>query len=414
VKVTENKAKSIAILTLCFAAYSGAASAKNLVVGAPNTPCPHAQYSTIAAAVTAASSGDVIKICPALYSEQVVITKPLTLQGIDENGVNRVLIQPALPVQPTLPAPIGTLPFIAVISVLNTSDVTIENLVVDAGKNAVPGCDVSLAGIHFSNASGTVENSVVTGTALSTPTSCTTLFPGNGFGVEADQSTGAAGPFNVAVLNSSIHDFGRDAILVNGAAEVADIKGNNIAGIGPSTGVNQFGVFLANGATGKVTRNTISQGKCTGTLMQCTALRSEGVVLRSVGNGVVVSDNWISNVQAGVFVNGATDALVSKNRIVNVDTLNGIHIQQSISGIYEENDITHGGISDQVCGLADIPGSGSSGNKFSGNSVNDAYCGIGYVTGDQVDNKNSTANTLYETLNLDTNSNEPPPVEPGQ
>jgi hypothetical protein len=413
VKINENKAKSIAVLTLCFAACSGAASAKNLIVGAANTPCPQPQYSTIGAAVTAATSGDVIDICPALYSEQIVITKPLTLRGIAENGVNRVLIQPALLVQPTLPLPIGTLPFIAVISVLNTSDVTIENLVVDASNNAVSGCALPVAGIHFSNASGSVLNSVVTGTALSMPTSCTTLFPGNGFGVEADQATGAAGPFRITVQRTSIHNFGRDAILVNGAAEVADISGNYIDGIGPSTGVNQFGVFLANGATGSVTGNTISQGSCASTSAQCVAARSEGVVLRSVGNGVIVSGNWISNVQSGVFVNGATGALVLANLIANVDTLNGISIQKSVSGVYSGNVITHAGISDQVCGLLDYPGTGSSGNKFSNNSIIDAYCGIAYVTGDQIDG-NSTVNTLYETLDLDTYPNELPPIEPGE
>jgi pectin methylesterase-like acyl-CoA thioesterase len=66
------------------------------VVGQPNTPCPNAQYTTIGAAVTAANPGDVIAICPALYPEQLIIRKPLTLRGIPVNGINRILVQPAL------------------------------------------------------------------------------------------------------------------------------------------------------------------------------------------------------------------------------------------------------------------------------------------------------------------------------
>ena len=48
-----------------------------LVVGKLNTPRPNAQYSTLAVAITAASPGDEIDICPAVYPEQLIITKPL-------------------------------------------------------------------------------------------------------------------------------------------------------------------------------------------------------------------------------------------------------------------------------------------------------------------------------------------------
>ena len=68
---------------------------KTLTVGATGVPCPNATYTTIGAAVTAASSGDTIEICPALYPEQLLITKPLTLVGSGQMGVGRVLIQPA-------------------------------------------------------------------------------------------------------------------------------------------------------------------------------------------------------------------------------------------------------------------------------------------------------------------------------
>ena len=71
-------------------------SSKTLTVGTSQSGCPNAQYTTIAAAVTAAAPGDVIEICPALYPEQLVISKPLTLRGIEVNGVKRVLLQPTL------------------------------------------------------------------------------------------------------------------------------------------------------------------------------------------------------------------------------------------------------------------------------------------------------------------------------
>ena len=402
---------------LAFCAASSAASPwaeRTLVVGQPGTPCPNAQYKTITDAVNAAAPGDVIEVCPALYPEQLTITIPLTLRGIGVDGINRVLIQPSSLV------PVGSLPFEAVITVMNTQGVTIQNLAIDASKNTVSGCTVALAGIHFYNASGAVESDAISGTQLSNPLSCTTLFPGNGFGVQVDETAGSTASFCVTVRNTSIHDFGRNGILVTGSGETAKIDGNSIAGVGPSTGVNQFGVFLADGATGQVTGNSISQGNCgIISIPNCFNLRSEGVVLRSVGNGTVVAGNMITNVQAGVFVNGATGAAVTDNTVSNVDALDGIHIQGSISGLFTKNRIFHVGPfttdtsnDEEGCGINDISGSGSSENNILANSINDAYCGVGYVTTDRVE-ANVFLNTLYETLNGDDYPNTfPPPVEP--
>jgi hypothetical protein len=406
----------VVIAGLYLGACCPATWAKTWIVGAPNTPCPNATLTTISAAITAAQAGDVIEICPALYPEQLTITKPLTLIGITQDGVGRALVQP------TSLAVANAQGFIAVVSVVNTSNVNISNLAIDASTNTVSGCSVALAGIHFYNASGVVESDAISGTQLSTPTSCTTLFPGNGFGVQADQTTGSTGPFTVAVRNTSIHDFGRNGILVNGSAESATISGNSITGLGPSTGVNQFGVFLANGATGQIIGNNITQGNCGAiAISNCQPIRSEGVVLRSAGDGVVIANNVINNVQAGVFVNGATHVQVIGNIVSSVDAYNGIHIQGSVSGLFAENRILHVGplttatSNDEAgCGINDISGTGSSGNNIMGNWVNDAYCGVGYVTGDRVEG-NTFLGTLYQTLNGDNYPTMfPPAVEPGQ
>lgn len=66
---------------LFFGTLSVASHAAIRTVGQPGAPCPNSQYNTIGAAITAASPGDIIAICPALYPEQLVITKPLTPGG---------------------------------------------------------------------------------------------------------------------------------------------------------------------------------------------------------------------------------------------------------------------------------------------------------------------------------------------
>ncbi len=330
--------------------------AKTLTVGATGVPCPNAGYTTIGAAVTAASSGDTIEICPALYPEQLLITKPLTLVGIGQMGVGRVLIQPASF------SMLGGFSFEAVILVTGTSNVTISNLAIDASNNTVSGCTLGLAGIHFYNASGVVEGVAISGAELSTQTSCTTLFPGNGAGVQVDGNTSSTSA-SVTVRNTSIHDFGRNGILAIGPGEWVDVNGNSITGVGPTLGVTQFGVFLANGATGQVTGNYITEGNCGAiAVTACISVRSEGVVLRSAGNGVVIANNVISDVQAGVFINGATNVLVSGNSISSVDALNGIHMQGSLSSLVTANRIYHVGPlstatseNENGCGINDSP-----------------------------------------------------------
>src|SRR5580704_16585295 len=114
--------------TFCATTSVARADERVRIVGQPNTPCPNAQYTTINDAVNAADPGDVIEICPALYPEQLIVTKPLVLRGIAThvdltqflpccNLVDRVLLQPVL-------TDLQGLPFESVITVMNTENVT--------------------------------------------------------------------------------------------------------------------------------------------------------------------------------------------------------------------------------------------------------------------------------------------------
>src|SRR5579884_1938723 len=197
-------------------------SAETLKVGHQNA-CPDAKYSTIGAAVAAAHPGAVIDICPGLYPEQLIITKPLTLRGIsaEVNGlaVDRVLLQPAL-------QDLQNLATEAVITAMNTHDVNIENLAIDASRNSVNGCSPSVAGVHYYNASGTVDHNAIFGARLANPQSCDALPFGNGFGVQIDDSQ--SGHFSVSVTNNSIHDYTANGVQATGTGINAAIEGNTI------------------------------------------------------------------------------------------------------------------------------------------------------------------------------------------
>jgi parallel beta-helix repeat protein len=51
------------------------------VVDRDGVECPNADFASIQAAVDAAQPGDLIRVCPDLYNEGVVVDKPLTLKG---------------------------------------------------------------------------------------------------------------------------------------------------------------------------------------------------------------------------------------------------------------------------------------------------------------------------------------------
>ena len=413
------------LILLSFGIGSAAVQAATLTVGQPNTPCPNAQFTSISDAVKAAMSGDVIEICPALYSEQVLITKPLTLRGITMQGVSRVLLQPNPMVT------VGGLPFQAVISVVNTSNVSIQNLTIDAGYNTVVGCGTGLSGIHFYNASGLVDNSSIGGAQLVDAASCPTIvsYPlvvGGGIGVQVDTDGLQTGPFKVVVTRSSIHDYGANGVLAIGSGVTATLMNNSLSGVGPAVGIKQFAVFVANGAVGNIVGNVINEGTCGAlNVTDCTNLRSEGVVLRSAGDGTVVDSNSITNAQSGIFVNGAHSARITNNVIRNIDALDAIDIQGTASGyftnslisgnmIYNVGPFTTASANETGCGINEYPNSGVSENMIRGNTVNNAYCGVAVVAADALES-GLYFNTLYATLNADQYPNTfPPALEPGQ
>jgi hypothetical protein len=395
----------------------GGGSGKTWIVGQPHTNCPNAPFTTIAAAVSAAASGDVIAICPALYPEQLIITKSLTLRGIEVNGIKRVLLQPSL-------TDLLGLPTEAVITVMNTNGVTIQDLAIDASHNTVSGCSPGVAGVHFFDASGTVKNSSIFGGQLANPLSCTTLPFGNGFGVQVDSNL--PGPFTVSVKNNSIHDYTANGVQVNGAGITAEIDGNTISGVGPASGIFQFAVFVVNGAVGHITNNVLTEGLCGSVaISDCINERSEGVTLRAVGDGTVVDSNVITNAQSGIFINGANRLRVTNNQIRNIDALNGVDIQGTASGFFTNSVITGNSIfnvgpidqnasnNEEGCGINEYSGTGTfSGNEISQNAVNDAYCGVAHVTADNVE-AGVYLNTLYTEFNSDLYpSAYPPAVEP--
>jgi hypothetical protein len=93
-------------LLVCLAS-SKAAVAATITVDDDLAQCPGATFTTISAAVAAASAGDTIQVCAGTYTENVPITKSLILlgaqSGVDARGraASEAVVIPAVPALPT-------------------------------------------------------------------------------------------------------------------------------------------------------------------------------------------------------------------------------------------------------------------------------------------------------------------------
>ena len=374
------KFRSLAVVILCMTAIvrTNAAASQTHLVSADPKICPTAKYTSIQAAIDASLPGDIVNVCPGVYDEQIVISKPVTVKGVTVNSSDIALLQPSV---------LGTTgggSDIAVITVLNTDGVHLLNIGVDASRNTVADCTPTLSAVHFLNSSGEIRNDAITGAKLTSPGACATL-SGNGYGVLLE-STGS-GSYSVLMQRNSVHDYSKEGVPAIGNGMTATVTENVITGLGPAGGYFfQFGVFILNGAVGLIKGNQITEGDC-GALNQvdCINARSEGVVLRAVGDGSVVDQNVITRAQSGIFINNANKARITNNLIGEISALDAIDAQGMSNSLLRNNTIVGATpLANQSCGIVEFPGMGLAGGTEQNNLiintvVNDAWCGVAYV-----------------------------------
>jgi hypothetical protein len=299
-------------------------SASSAVVTPPGTtPCKaFATYPTISLAVSSVPAGSTIYICPGTYAEQVVITKKLTLEGVAQNGDvgaaavgsnNPVIVSPSGGVMANTTDLVGNpsgQPTASQILVQTpTKDlgtpiiVNISNITVDGSNNGLSGCATDLVGIYYQNASGTV-NHVATRYQELDPTDFGCQ---DGLAIYVQSGYGTGGTAKVTVENSSVHDYDKNGITVDGSGTVGTVTGNYVVGIGATPQIAQNGIQLSFGASGKITSNTVTddvyvnQSDCV-SADNCTS--ATGILLYDSGgaNGspVAISTNTVSNTQGGI------------------------------------------------------------------------------------------------------------------
>ena len=373
------KAKSITMmLGLLLAGVSAREAQGQSVVG---TCVQGTQYPTIQAAVNAAPSGSTIKVCPGGYPEQVVIEKPLTLEGITSAGAEGAwVLPPTTGWAATDPTSSNT----AQLLVKNTTGVTISNLIVDAANNAAQ-CRAGLTGVLFHNASGTANK-----LAIRNQLTIESAIQCNGYGLVAEVDNQQAQ--TVAVQNSDFRNNGYWSLVAAGTGMTMNALNNFVTG-GDNSQIGGAGIVYYVGATGTAQGNTVTNEIDTYGSVGPAMTNSTGIAVNCAS--ATVQSNVITNTQLGIyvgcFVQGHSSGIstVTQNKILYTKIADGIYVSAPGNSI-TKNTV----VASASSGIHLDTALGGINNTVSGNTVTETCIGI--LTSGTVGSNTLSANTFND------------------
>jgi len=283
-------------------------SATMLVVG----NCKPGGYPTIQQAIDAAPLGAKVQVCPGAYSEQITITKALTLQAITFNGNDHVVINP--------PSASLVVNAISAFGQKVAAAVLVQN---SGGPVNVSGIDINsdfihnttyVAGLFYQNSPGTISG-----------VTAREQF-GNGLGVGIWIEGGSAKPA-VTVQNSYVFNADHAGIFVeteNQSEPVVFARITNNSIFAPDTPTDA-GILVASGANVTVSGNTVTSNFC-----------AYGIW---IGPGTLgtVSGNSIGLAVIGIEAQ-ADGVSVASNQLVSIENGTGIDVQTA-AGVVKGNTI---------------------------------------------------------------------------
>jgi parallel beta-helix repeat protein len=337
----------------------------NLVVGNNPLTCKNADFPTIQAAVTAASPGAHIMVCPGTYVEQVTVPA----------GKDNLTLQSQKPLQAIIQAPALMLGQKTIVRI-QAQNVKLQQFTIQGPGGF--GCDSIEYGVRVdSGGSATIEHNHITHIRDNPFSGCQ-----NGVAVQigraAEMTTGSA-----TVKNNDIDDYQKNGVTVSNNGSSADIENNDIQGAGPTTLNAQNGVQVSSGATADVKNNTIS-----GNVYTVSGTTATGILLFTPGS-TDIENNRLNADDTGVYAfdAGGTSSTVENNKIVNgtydgitVDLSDGLSVQNNKVqtndngvGVYETSSasITNNDVDDNRTNgfFADTD---TSGNTFQSNNADDS------------------------------------------
>lgn len=247
-------------------------------------------------AVNHAEAGETVFVGVGTYPEQIMITRPLTLEG---EGASLTSIRPLIVATNTSSLFSGA-PIAAILLVDQTPGVAVLDLTIDGSVAAFNTCSPGYVGIFYRAASGAIQSTHVTHIHHPGASGCQAVL-----GVFVQSGNG--GPnlnSNVAILENMVDDYGKNGITANEPGTFVTVSNNMVTGRGP-TGPGdaaQNGVQIGFGARGLVSGNTISmQEYLPPDFVACGLLffRAGGGLGRATGNTFVANEQDICTAGVG-------------------------------------------------------------------------------------------------------------------
>jgi nitrous oxidase accessory protein NosD len=301
------------------AASLSSSSAGTLIVDDDLLDCPNATYTTVQAAVTAATPGAKIKICPGTYIEQVTI--PAGKDGLT------LFAEGAL--QPVIKSPAVMLGRMAIVLVDGARNVKISHLTI-SGPGSGP-CNSIRYGVFVGGGgSALITDNHITEIRDTPPLSgCQ-----NGIGVAVGRTLAPDGPTTgtATVVHNLIDKYQKGGVLVDNVGSSAEVAYNEVVGAGPTINIAQNGIQVSRRASADVHHNDVSQNLYSPTTDDATGvllfndpdarvhhndvfMNEAGIAIFFVAGTVEVShNNARNNIDGIVAYDPSSDNLIDYNR----------------------------------------------------------------------------------------------------
>ena len=266
-------------------------------------------FETIQEAINAANEGDVIKVLPSTYIEQITINKTLTI--IDSDAESTIIEAP--PLEELKPNVIG-LPYI--VEVNNGAEVTIKGFAINGIEDT--NCDGLLGISVFGDATLKLDSAVIKDCTFRSVFVGTLFVPG--------QSGHAT------ITNTVITDYQNTGVFVVGPNSTLKMSYNKVVGSAPEV-VGIIGIQFAANATGTITNNEVSENICeipnTCGPDWFNQIQAFGIVADSAGEGSVIANNYVTNNDAGISVAVKSGCCIVDQNTLKDNRFFGIVIEDS-------------------------------------------------------------------------------------
>jgi parallel beta-helix repeat protein len=320
----------LACLVVCFAIRPALAQdanqQPNILVDDDKVQCPTAAYTSIQAAVNAAKSGDVIRVCAGTYHEQVVIGKSLSLEA--DNGV---IVIPS-DVVANAAGLSSAEPIATIVLVKNADNVSLQGFIVDGSANGLTACGPTLIGILYQDASGSIAHNAVRNVRLANDlTGCQS-------GLAIDVESSSSGQSSVTIADNSVDGYQKNGITADEPGTEVFVTDNAVTGLGPTTGAAQNGIQIGFGAQGRVTNNVVADNIYSPCESATNCPSNATGILIYQSDGVRVERNTVGSNQVGIFV-AANNGNIADNTVFHSVALDGMALVGNGNSV-RSNDIS--------------------------------------------------------------------------